>query len=332
MVIHTEKDIHMAANSPREEIIWPSNFFDDDKVAHALLNFIPDAVLIVNDEGRIIFINDSAETLFGYKKSQLEGELIETIIPERFRKKHVRLRDDYFHHPVTRPMGRDIDLYGITKAGKEFILDICLSPITTKKEDLVVCFARDITEKKMAFDKLHNLNLALEKLANYDPLTKLSNRKNFNDILAREVSRCDRQGLKLAMLYIDLDNFKPVNDAYGHHIGDNVLQDIAILLKKDTRHEDYVARLGGDEFSIVITDITHKNDAAIVATKILKNLCKEYKIDGIKHKISASIGISFYPDDGRDIQAVIRKADEAMYAAKLAGGNQYKIYEETSKP
>lgn len=184
----------------------------------------------------------------------------------------------------------------------------------------VVIFS-DITERKTAEN---NLRL----LANYDPLTGLANRYMFNETLTRSLQSAKRKGEKLALLFIDLDHFKQVNDLYGHAEGDRLLVDVATRLQNNIRTTDTAARLAGDEFVVILEDIQALNDVEQIATKIVAAIVATNEDMALEKAagISASIGISVYPEDGVDVETLLRKADRAMYEAKTLGRNQLVFY------
>ena len=179
--------------------------------------------------------------------------------------------------------------------------------------------------------KMEEAKVKMTHLAQHDALTGLPNRLLLNDRLAQMVSLADRQNKLFAVMFLDLDYFKLINDEYGHSIGDKVLQVVARRLLACVRHSDTVCRQGGDEFVILLTDIEQPecavNSTKSVAKKILKALTTPYLIDGLEMKASVSIGISMYPDNGLDADTLIKNADTAMYRAKEAGRDSYQFFE-----
>ncbi len=166
----------------------------------------------------------------------------------------------------------------------------------------------------------------LQRLAHEDALTSLPNRALLMDRLEQSIAQAKRQHGQFAMLFVDLDHFKSINDTLGHEAGDIVLVEVANRLKQCVREMDTVARLGGDEFMLILTDIRDTKDVVIVAEKVLKSLSLPFDIDGGEYFIGGSIGISFYPSDGTDVDTLIRNADAAMYRAKDEGREGYQFY------
>ena len=169
-------------------------------------------------------------------------------------------------------------------------------------------------ERKRTHDRLRYM-------AQYDQLTGLPNRTLFQDRLQSALARAWRNGGRLAVLLLDMDKFKEVNDTFGHSAGDHLLRDVAIRLQGSVRASDTVARLGGDEFVVLIDNIGKAEDAAIVADKILANLSRPYELHGRTLRILPSIGVAVYPDDGADNEQLLRRADAAMYSAKRGGAD-----------
>ena len=169
---------------------------------------------------------------------------------------------------------------------------------------------------------------SLQHLAYHDSLTSLPNRSYFSKLLTHGISLAQRHQKTLAVLFIDLDRFKYINDSLGHEAGDALLQEVARRLKGALRQSDTVARLGGDEFVVLVEDVGDKNQIAVVAQKILGALLKPFATLGQEFHITGSIGISFYPSDGRDERSLMKHADVAMYRAKAEGKNNFQFYSE----
>ena len=168
--------------------------------------------------------------------------------------------------------------------------------------------------------------LELSHRAQHDFLTDLPNRVLLNDRINQAISFAARYSKQLAVMFLDLDYFKKINDAFGHAIGDKLLQSVATRLVSCVRRSDTVSRLGGDEFAILLSQVERSEDAVFSAQKILSALAAPYSIDQKHLDINASIGVSTYPSDGQDAETLIQKADTAMYDAKKLGGNSYQFF------
>jgi diguanylate cyclase (GGDEF)-like protein/PAS domain S-box-containing protein len=187
------------------------------------------------------------------------------------------------------------------------------------KAQRVVGITRDITQKKQAEEMVW-------QLAHSDSLTGLPNRVSFYDRLGQAIAYAKRHDKRLALLFLDLDGFKQVNDKCGHDVGDAVLQEVAERLHQNIRGEDTVARTGGDEFIFILNDIAGAEDVAIVASKIIHILGEPFQVNGNSCHIGGSIGISIFPDDTSEMEVLVSQADDAMYKAKANGKNNYQFF------
>lgn len=189
--------------------------------------------------------------------------------------------------------------------------------------DLII----DTIEAQTLAEENEKAKLEMTHLAQHDALTGLPNRILLNDRLAQAIALARRQSKQFALMFLDLDRFKDINDSLGHAVGDQLLQSVAKRLVAEVRSSDTVCRQGGDEFVILLADIEHAKDAAISAQKILATLTVPHRINQHELHISVSIGISIYPDDGADAEILIKNADTAMYHAKEDGRNNYRFFE-----
>ena len=184
----------------------------------------------------------------------------------------------------------------------------------------------DIGSLLALFLKRQRAEADLQRFARYDSLTGLPNRSFFLDTLDRTLSRAGRQRTRIALVFIDLDGFKAVNDGLGHAAGDAVLQTMADRLRGRDAQHDLVARIGGDEFMVLVQNLARADDAALVAGGLLDRLARPCRADDHDVTISASAGISVYPEDGTDADTLLRNADLAMYRAKQEGKNTYRFF------
>jgi diguanylate cyclase (GGDEF)-like protein/PAS domain S-box-containing protein len=200
-------------------------------------------------------------------------------------------------------------------------IDMSIARIETETgtQPLHLCMIEDVTEKKKS-------EAMIWQQANFDTLTQLPNRRMFHDRLEHDIVKSRRDGLRIAILFIDLDHFKEVNDTLGHHQGDILLIDAARRIRSCVRESDTVARLGGDEFTVILSALSEAEPVESIAQKILDVLQAPFALGEEQAFVSASIGITLYPDDGRDVDDLLKHADQAMYAAKGAGRNRFSYF------
>jgi diguanylate cyclase (GGDEF)-like protein len=179
----------------------------------------------------------------------------------------------------------------------------------------------------LLFRNLKQMEEEMRHMAHHDSLTGLPNRRLFTDILELELAHAERHGKKIALLFVDLDRFKEINDSLGHKIGDLLLREVASRLKGHVRKTDSIGRIGGDEFNIILTNFARVRDVSEMARKLVESIGEPYMISGHELKITSSIGVSIYPDDGKDADTLFRCSDAAMYAAKDSGRNSYLFYD-----
>ena len=191
---------------------------------------------------------------------------------------------------------------------------------------LLVRSIRYAIERHRTLKELKKAQLRMQHLALHDKLTNLPNRQLFLDILGKSVARAEREGKMVAVLFLDLDGFKRVNDDFGHMVGDLLLQSVAKRLKNCMRESDMVARVGGDEFVIIVDSIHSVKDVTKVSEKIVQEISRIFLLEGKELFVTASIGISLYPHDSLGIESLVKNADFAMYIAKRQGKNNYHYY------
>ena len=276
------------------------------------------AVAILNNLGEHEYGNRSFWELSGYDADNAKLGLGALLLPAS---KPV----DVFWQRVTAALEECDEWRGEYKAqgamGRQFWLAQSISVVRDDSHCIqyYICSAKDITD-------VHQQRLQMEQLAYYDQLTGLKNRVLFKSQLQSAIKVCKREGVQIALLYLDLDHFKSVNDTMGHEAGDLLLIEVAERLKRCLRPDDSVARLGGDEFSIMLHRIGSPQFASIVATKINSTLAEPFHINGQEIDASVSIGITLAPSDSEDINTLMKNADLAMYEAKSKGRNSFQFY------
>ena len=270
---------------------------------------------------KYIYVNDGAKKALGYTSKELLELNIFDINPKLTHKKVHELQK--LSHTTNKVLNRSIHK---RKDGSTYYVQSLIHNIQYKGKDAVAIFSIDITKQVESELLLQKQAKELNYQATHDSLTKLPNRLLFQDRLSQTISWADRHKKQFALLFLDLDQFKKINDSLGHHVGDDVLIDVSYKLKSLLRKEDTLARLGGDEFTIIIKDIKNIQSASKVAQKIINLIRQPLKMKEHTLFISTSIGISIYPQDATQQENLIKFADSAMYKAKDEGRNNFQFY------
>ena len=264
----------------------------------------PDGILVVASDGSILEANPQIEKLFGYTPGELRGQPVEILLPVRFRAVHLSHREEYSCHPHIRAMGEKLELRGLRKDQSEFPVDIMLSPLDSSSSPAVLCVIRDISVRKQQ-------ELELQGLASTDVLTRLGNYRRLQDSFAAEALRSQRTGRQAALLLIDVNGLKKINDTLGHMEGSHALCRLADSIRAECRAVDTAARHGGDEFAILSPE-TNAEGARSLGRRIAARLAA----DGHQPPFSFSFGVAVYPTDGNTLDQLITAADLPLYAMK----------------
>ncbi|MCG7878858.1 MAG: EAL domain-containing protein [Candidatus Thiodiazotropha taylori] len=300
-----------------------------------IVNNSPDMIYLLDHEGRFAFINERVKSLLGYDQKEIIGEHFSKLIhTEDIERAHFTFNERRAGERATR--SAELKLSSKNNNGSRFFdsgtvpVELSSIGIYTTNDDKTKSFigtygvARDISERKQA-----------EELIKYqlyhDLLTNLPNRSLFRDRLNMAMAQSKRSGKKLAIMYLDMDRFKIINDSLGHYVGDELLKMVGQRLRSELREADTLARVGGDEFNLLVPEINDIQDARNLAEKILRLTLKPFIIKNEEIFISFSIGISIYPSDGDTKDSLIKHADIAMYKVKNAGKNGYAFYSEKMK-
>ena len=299
--------------------------FAEKERAQVTLNSIGDAVACTDSTGNITFLNIVAERLCGWSRQEAVGRPMGEVL---------RILDEKSHETIPNPMEMAIkrnrtehlplNCVLVRRDGKETPIEDSVSPIHDREGQVsgaVIVFRDATASRALELEKTHS--------AEHDFLSGLPNRKLLKDRTDFAIALARRHMKKLAVLFLDLDGFKHVNDFLGHSIGDKLLQSVAGRLANCVRATDTVSRMGGDEFVVLLSEIEQAEDAAITATRMLEAVAEAHSIDEHNIHVTTSIGISVYPDDGLDSETLIKCADTAMYQAKENGRQTYQFFETT---
>ncbi len=292
--------------------------------AESIIDTVREPLISLDQDLRVVTVSRSFYEFFKVKPEDTVGqliydlgnkqwdipklrELLETILPQK------TTFDNYEVEHNFAAIGRRVMLLNARQIkrgkGKERIILLAIEDITARKE----------------------MEQEIKRIAYHDPLTGLPNRMLLIDHLSMALKQADRYRMKVALMMLDLDKFKEVNDTLGHHIGDKLLQAVAEKLTGILRKGDTVARFGGDEFILVLPEQKDAQNALQVARKIIDVFQEAVVLEGHSLIVTSSIGISLYPDHGADIDSILKNADSAMYQAKHEGRNQYQLYNQESR-
>jgi diguanylate cyclase (GGDEF)-like protein/PAS domain S-box-containing protein len=296
--------------------------FHEHERAQVTLNSIGDGVITTDIEGRVMYMNPAAENMSGWTIADAAGLPIDDVF---------HIVDPITREPIEKPAGSALAENHVThlpsnailihRDGSESAVNDSCAPIHDRNGKVIgaVLVFHDVSAMRA-------LSLRMSYLAQHDSLTDLPNRVLLNDRLTQAITLALHHGTRTAVLFLDLDRFKHVNDTLDHTIGDRLLQEIGNRLKATTRDTDTVSRYGGDEFIILLQEVSDSYGAARVATQLLAAVTEPYFIDGHEIHITVSIGISICPEDGEDAETIIKHAEAAMYQAKSQGRNNFQFF------
>lgn len=276
-----------------------------------------EGIIITDSKGKIISINKAFSRITGYRKDEVIGKTPSIL--------NSGIHDKEFYENMWRSLKNNSawqsEIWNKRKNGEIYPEWLSIAKAVNPKynEEFYIAIFTDITSLKEADRKLHFY-------ANHDVLTKLANRVQFESHLKSTIESSKRRNTKIALLFVDLDKFKDVNDTYGHTVGDEMLKTVARRLEQSIRKEDFIARLGGDEFVLIIKDVKDNESMLNLANKLNENIKEPIVISDKVFFMSLSIGISVFPDHGKDSEDLIKHSDAAMYEVKENGRNGYRLY------
>ena len=311
---------NMAERKTAEETL-----FTEKERAQVTLNSIGDAVLSTDITGKVTYLNAVAEKMTGWTRKEAFGRPLAEVF---------EIIDGGTRKPSPNPLrvaiqenktvGLSANCILVRRDGYESAIEDSAAPIHDRSGLVTggVIVFHDVSMSRAMTEQM-------SYLAQHDTLTNLPNRVLLKDRLSQAIAASNRHGTRIAVLFLDVDGFKHINDSLGHAIGDTLLQSVAERLLVCVRSSDTVSRLGGDEFVVLLSEITHAADAGISATKILNALAAPHEIAPYSLRVTGSIGVTTYPDDGQDAEILIKNADMAMYQAKQEGRNKYQFFEKS---
>jgi diguanylate cyclase (GGDEF)-like protein len=302
-----------------------------NSVLYDILDNVNEGIIILDDNLNICFWNNYMEVITKIKNKKANGYNIYKLLPS--------LNKNYFNKAINDVLNNKFKMFFSAAMHKGLVnnkkrLNLKISGFEKSESRFLLLEFIDVTNQFIQIDllkdyikELHGVNIELKEkekviknLAYYDKLTGVANRTLFYKIAEKFLNDANRKNKLLGLIFIDVDKFKNVNDTYGHEIGDKVLIKVSNILKEAIRKNDIVARHGGDEFLILLSDIKKYDDYKCIISRIISNKNKIINLGGEEINISLSMGISFYPKDGNNIDVLIKKADKAMYIAKKRDG------------
>lgn len=293
------------------------------RVSEALANVISetsiDSMIIIDNSGIILKVNPAVEKMFLYDEKTIIGKNISVLFSNEIAKNQIKHILEAINN-LDQIIGyENLNEVNVTrKDGTTFPAEIQIGKRYVQDRCIVACTIRDITKKKQYQEMISHM-------AYHDGLTDLPNRRYFNDQLNQKLNHAKQTNQSFALMYLDMDRFKYINDSLGHNIGDKVLQEVANRLTKSVRESDFVARVGGDEFNILLPD-TNRENALEIAENIIEAFKKPFYFGTYELFITTCIGVSVFPFDGDDPLVLVKNADAALYRAKEQGKNNYKVF------
>jgi diguanylate cyclase (GGDEF)-like protein/PAS domain S-box-containing protein len=292
---------------------------DSESHVRLLLDNADEGIISIAADGTIELFNPAAERIFQYPSADVLGKNISMLMPEPNAGEHTRYIERYLKGGDSHVIGTVREVDALRGNGDVFPIELRVSEFSLHGQCKFIGIMHDITERKAAEAKIIHL-------AHYDALTDLPNRRLVQDRIQNTIARVRRSQTPFAVMFIDLNRFKEINDTLGHDAGDQLLKVVAQRLSASLRAEDTVGRQGGDEFIVLLANLSAPHDSAFVAQKIIDVLSEPIEIHGQIVQPSASIGIAVYPQDGDDVDSLLKHSDQAMYLAKDSGSGVYRFY------
>ncbi len=307
------------AGGRRARRLAESNLRASETLLNSIVNTAADGIIVIDESGMLEFVNAAIERMFGWKPLEVIGRNFDSLLMPRSQAGADRISGvlDSNNRPLSVGVGREVRAQ--RKDGSVFPMELTLGEMRIDGRIKYACIMRDVTERKCAEERIH-------QLAHYDKLTGLPNRALFSQLLEQALAEAKYSKKQVAVLFIDLDRFKLINDSLSHDSGDMVLKQVARRLSEAQLKRNTIARFGGDEFVVLMRDCQIPTDAAEAAQRMLTAIAQPLLLEGQEYNLTASIGISAYPSDGENPQTILKNADIAMYRAKEHGKNNYQFY------
>jgi diguanylate cyclase (GGDEF)-like protein/PAS domain S-box-containing protein len=311
-----------ALSNMLERSAYAEALFLERERAQVTLNSIGDAVISTDVAGNVTYLNVVAESMTGWSRQEASGRPLQEVL---------RIIDGDSREPALNPLsmavlhnktvGLSANCVLIRRDGYESAIEDTAAPIHDRRGRVTgaVIVFHDVGVARA-------MSLRMSYLAQHDFLTELPNRMLLNDRLIQAIASAHRHGKSLAVLFLDVDHFKHINDSLGHAIGDQLLKSIAGRLVACVRSSDTVSRQGGDEFVVLLSEVTHPEDAASTADKILAAVSRSHRIGDRDLHVTVSVGIGVYPNDGADAETLLKNADLALIRAKIHGRSNHQFF------
>ena len=292
---------------------------ESEAKSRSIVESASEGVIVIDERGAIETFNRGAQRIFGYSPEEIIGRKIKLLIPSSRQEDPDGTLGGLLDMGGEEMIGIDREVEGRRKDGSVFPLELSVNEVQFGGRRLFTGVLRDITDRKLTEERL-------KYLAHYDAVTGLPNRVLFMDRLNQTLARFPWHSRGAAVAFLDLDRFKPINDSLGHEAGDALLKEVGTRLANCLRTGDTVGRMGGDEFTILLADLARPDDVMGICRNIIASLSAPFVIGGRELFVSASIGVSVFPSDGRDSDTLLKNADAAMYRAKEQGRNNCQLY------
>lgn len=310
------------------EVFWDVTKFRQTKDAlrkseqlfRTVIESSNDAMIAIDQQGRITLFNPGAEAIFGHAKDTMLGQRVDRLVPEEYRNNHQAHVSSYFAgDKISQVVGQTVELPGLRANGQTFPMELSLSAGQSDNRRFVLAIIRDITERK-------RFEQQLVYQARHDELTGLPNRSQVRLALQQAIAKDEGADCQLAVLLLDLDHFKTVNDTFGHSGGNTLLRLVAARLREGVRHGDLVGRLYSDEFVLLLKDVGDRNAVRRALHSIEQAFARPFVLAGSQLFISFSLGVAFFPNDADNADELLKKADLALNATRNQGKSGFSVF------